>query len=474
MHAAGAARELDGINLGDARRNRRAQQLVATIQVDPSASFPDIYADESELEAHYRLTGNKNTDHQDILAPHARASWKRAASDPCTLVVHDTTDFTFPGEGERIGLVRVGKNRQVFYAHLALAMPEGVDTIIHGLVGLRAYVVEKGSWCEVQRNKEFEELLAGSERWRDLAQQVRKDASTEQMLIHVMDREADDYALWSTIIEQGDDFVIRSSHNRCLAGQKVKLHDVLGDQPFVVEREVKLSRRGKLRPPKSRKNHPARDRRIARLSIRFGEVTVRRPNGAAPLGDATMTLSLVEVVELDPPEGVKPVRWLLLTSLPADTPELVSRIVDIYRKRWKIEEYIKSIKTGCAMEKRQAESLWTLLNTLALLVPVAWRLMALRTLTRDKPTAAATEVVDELELAALRKLVPKAHLPKRRPTVRHVMLAIAKLGGHLKSNGEPGWLVLGRGLEKLLDFTAGWRAAIEWMKTQSAEGEIEM
>jgi len=39
------------------------------------------------------------------------------------------------------------------------------------------------------------------------------------------------------------------------------------------------------------------------------------------------------------------------------------------------------------------------------------------------------------------------------------MLAIARLGGHLKRNGEPGWLVLDRGYLKLLDLAQGFHIA---------------
>jgi hypothetical protein len=37
------------------------------------------------------------------------------------------------------------------------------------------------------------------------------------------------------------------------------------------------------------------------------------------------------------------------------------------------------------------------------------------------------------------------------------MLAIAALGGHIKNNGDPGWLVLGRGLHDLLLLELGPR-----------------
>jgi hypothetical protein len=49
------------------------------------------------------------------------------------------------------------------------------------------------------------------------------------------------------------------------------------------------------------------------------------------------------------------------------------------------------------------------------------------------------------------------------PTVREVLFAIAGLGGHLRSNGEPGWLVLGRGFADLLALETGWAARSQRM-----------
>ncbi len=78
--------------------------------------------------------------------------------------------------------------------------------------------------------------------------------------------------------------------------------------------------------------------------------------------------------------------------------------------------------------------------------------------------------MDPLELRVLRTMAKGVKLP-RSPTCRQVTLAIARVGGHLRSNGEPGWLVLGRGMERLLDTTIGWRAAIKFM---DEGGEMEM
>jgi hypothetical protein len=61
-----------------------------------------------------------------------------------------------------------------------------------------------------------------------------------------------------------------------------------------------------------------------------------------------LTLNVVWVREVDPPEGVKPLDWLLITSLPIDSLEPVLQVVDDYAARWTIEmsqaEYTSRIR----------------------------------------------------------------------------------------------------------------------------------
>ena len=455
----GLHREFESVNLGDERRNRRVRRVVETIARRPAAGFPSAFDNEAELEAFYRLVNNDAVQLSALQEPHREESWRRASEfGGAVLVAHDTSEFSYVGEAEREGLSRRG-DHQSFHGHFAVALAEGAAPVVHGVVGWSAHVIDDGVWCRVTDDGDLFELLVGSERWSDLAAEVHRDAPAGQQIIHVMDREADDYPLWSRLVAQGDDFVIRSQHNRLLVDRDDKLFESLEQTPFVVSRQVVLSRRGKRRPPGSRRTHPPRDRRPAKLSIRASTVEVKRPAAVAPLGEPSMRLSVVEVVEIDPPDDATPIHWLLLSTLPVTTPEEVCRIVDIYCKRWLIEEFFKALKTGCAAEKRQARSLWSLLNVVALLVPIAWRLLVVRALSRHEPTASADGLLDPVELQALRHLVGSRKLPAH-PTRREVLLAVARVGGHLKSNGEPGWLVLGRGMEQLLDFSAGWRAAL--------------
>ncbi|MEZ4359867.1 MAG: transposase [Kofleriaceae bacterium] len=161
--------------------------------------------------------------------------------------------------------------------------------------------------------------------------------------------------------------------------------------------------------------------------------------------------------EPEPPPGQEAVDWLLYTTEPLGTRQEIEDVVDYYRCRWQIEELNKALKTGCVVQERQLESFDALTTMLALSLPIAVELLALRTLARSDETAPATEVLSEDELAALRHM---SHRPlPDRPTVQDALWCIAGIGGHIKNNGSPGWQVLQRGMEKFMSFAAGWCAA---------------
>jgi hypothetical protein len=113
--------------------------------------------------------------------------------------------------------------------------------------------------------------------------------------------------------------------------------------------------------------------------------------------------------------------------------------VDWYRTRWLIEEFFKCLKTGCAYEKWQLESLDTLLVALALLAPIAWQLLLLRHLARALLDAPARVALTARQIRVLRAVAVGDTLPPR-PTTRDALRAVARLGRHLRQNGDPaGW-----------------------------------
>ena len=97
---------------------------------------------------------------------------------------------------------------------------------------------------------------------------------------------------------------------------------------------------------------------------------------------------------------------------------------------------------------------------LVIYAAVAWRLLLLRWLDRNEPDAPAPRVLTPAQLATLTAVCKMKYtaLPKN-PTVHHVLSAIATIGGHVRNNGPPGWLVIGRGFDQLLAMEVGYLAA---------------
>jgi hypothetical protein len=446
--------ELADADLGDVRLDKRLVQMAERLADHPGESFPKVF-DDAELEAAYRFFGNARVTPEAILAPHFRQSARRAAELARVLVVHDTTDFDFGGQTKRRGLGHLNRPAaQGFFGHFSLALEAGGSRTPLGLLALEPILrlnprLGRKHWTRAKS-------LGESARW------VRGLEAAEQQLqgrvpaIHVADREGDQYALLDALIRGDRQFVIRSHHDRRLASEdRAYLRATACEAKVRLRRDVPLSPRPKIKGPRGVR-HPARRHRVARLSFAAAPVEFKRTDDARGAGLASIRLNVIHVFERKPPPGEPAVEWFLLTNLPIDNDKEIAFAVDCYRARWAIEDYFKALKTGCQFERRQLESAHSLLNALAILAPVAWRLLLLRHLGRSSKPAPATHALTPSQLEVLRAVAKK---PLRaRPNARDAMLAVAALGGHIKSNGDPGWLVLGRGLHDLLLLELGWQA----------------
>jgi hypothetical protein len=448
--------ELSEADLGDDRLNRRLGLLADQLAQRPGESFPKAL-DDSQLEAAYRFFGNGRVSPEAILAPHFRQSARRAVEHERVLVVHDTTQFDFPGNSKREGLGRlIRPSAQGFFGHFSLALGADGTRVPLGLLALETvFRLDKSighkNWTRAKSRGE-------RARWLNCIDDAEMLLGGRTKAIHVMDREADSYALLAALADRRRDFVVRSFQDRVLVDHEARLREVARASRPSLRREVPLSPRPRIPGPKGER-HPTRRFRIARLSVAAIAVELPRTSDGVNADSATIRVNVIHVSEKKPPSGQPAVEWFLLTSLPIDTAEAIAFVVDCYRARWVIEEFFKALKTGCQYESRQLESAGSLLNALAIFAPVAWRLLLLRHLARTAAKAPATTALTTKQLQVL-MAVAKKPLPAR-PTVRDAMLAVAALGGHLKNNGDPGWLVLGRGLHDLLLLELGWRAREE-------------
>lgn len=458
--------DLSRADLGDPRRVHRAKRVAARIAAAPDASLPAALVTDAELEGAYRLFSNDAVSFERIFDAHALGTAERARSSKLVLAIHDTTSCMFPhADPEEVGYLNTGKPG--FPLHMTLL----VDTrewrrplgLTHAEVLPRANPPRRSKSkrkpSSYARSKDPDREFLRWQRGIDVTEARLIGSGAE--IIHIADREGDAYTLMAACLRQGQRFIFRARNNRnaLKAGAKVPVRTLIEGQPVVLEREVPLSRRLGASAPATRRAQPPRESRIARLCFSQTSATFCRPNIVGAHMPKTIDVNVLHVFEQDAPDGQEPVDWLLYTTEPLDTVAQIEAVVDYYRCRWQIEELNKALKTGCVVQERRLESLAALTTMLALSLPVAVELLALRTLARADSTSPADTVLTKQQLAALRHL---SHRPlPRRPTVQDALWCIAGLGGHIKNNGAPGWQVLQRGMEKFVAFAAGWCAREE-------------
>jgi hypothetical protein len=438
--------------LGDGRLTRRLGDLSDELAGHPNLSLPQAFGlDEAGLEGAYLFFGNEKVTPEKILAAPFEHTVIRAAAHKVVYAAHDTTEIRHRCSGLTL------------YLHICLGVgtPSAEDEVV-GLFGAE-FNQRRGQKPKRDSRARKQDPERESLRWGRLVLQVEARVQKKTSVIHVMDREADIYELLALLEKRKIRYLIRVKSNRACEdenGNRELLVPKLARATGQVTRTVPLGRRAKPWSPKDARTHPEREMREATLSYAAQSLTVFKPHNAQ---DSTLppslTLNYVHVWEPNPPPGVTAVDWKLVTSEQIGTSDQIVAAVDGYRKRWRIEEFNKGLKTGCGVEKSQLEGKPNVLNHVAVSAVIAWRMLRLRNLARTCPDAPASDALGPLELQVLQQMVKRPMATS--PTASEALRAVASLAGHQKQNGPPGWLTLMRGYSRLLDYVEGWRAAQE-------------
>jgi hypothetical protein len=454
--------ELEGAEIADWRLRQRLLSIAEQLDGSPEASLPKVLKTAAAREGAYRFLGNRKVTLEGILAPHVQATVRRcrnSVSGPI-YVVSDTTECAFSGPNRGLRLGRLQGKSRGFLAHAALAVSSDGRPL--GVLGIETLVRsdERKHRNIYQRKKDPDRE---SLRWGEMVDQTSALLDGCES-IQVMDSEADIYELLTELQKKERRFIVRSGQDR-LVEPGHHLRDALDGAQTLLTRDVCLSRRrGPAGKPATSRRNAARLGRPAQLKVSALRLALRRPKTCTAEYPAALDVNVVVVREINPPEGQQPVEWILFTSEPIATTDQVAAIVDGYRHRWLIEEYFKAIKTGCSYEDRELESVRTLTNMLAIVAVIAWRLLGLRAMERDDSQSPAAALVDPLLLEALAARLRDIREPKplpSNPTVADFLRGIARLGGHITSNGRPGWQVLWRGYQDLLNWGGGYISRVE-------------
>jgi len=265
----------------------------------------------------------------------------KAARGRHVLAIQDLTELNFAAHVQSkrgFGTVGNGKDIGLFLHPVIVA-----DAASGGLLGLvEALVLNRtGGPQRHRKTRPIEEKE--SQRWLEgLRAADRALSPTARLVTVVTDREGDIYA---ELVEPRSDNVhllIRSAQDRSLQGG-AKLYATGDAMPVAGQRLVNVPARPGGRPA-----------RQAKLAIAFGSVDIACPGYLAKAFPASVRLQLVIAREIDPPSGETPICWRLLTTHAVANRVAAEEVIDLYRRRWLIEQVFRTLKTqGLDIEESQ-------------------------------------------------------------------------------------------------------------------------
>ena len=406
--------------------------------------------DGGETKSFRRLLANEKVTSERLVEGWADQT-AGAAAGRHVLALQDSSNIKFNTSGERTrGLGKVGKGRSrgvMLHAMLAIDAQDGSCLgLVGGAIWTRPGRVEVPHSRRELADKE-------SKRWLDTAHSARTVLEQATCITVIADRESDIYAEWATLPDPKLHLLTRVMHDRALADDSTLYQ--AGEKLDVVDtRTIELRTAHKRQP------------RTARLCLRFGSVPIKRPRRPGLKGlPAAVQLTLVEVVELDPPDGVEPIHWRLLTTHPVADAAAAWQIIDWYKMRWVIEQLFRVLKShGLRIEDSQLDSAELLIKLIAFATKAATITIQLLQARdgADLPAAAAFNQSQIEALAAInaryQQRSPRQKNPHPQASMPWASWIIGRLGGWdgYRSSRPPGPITLKHGLDRFFDIAQGW------------------
>ncbi len=356
------------------------------------------------------------------------------------LAIQDTTTIRAEDKGCCIAL------------HPLIAV-DAIEGALLGLAGASFFGRVAGKRGERKKkdfiDKESRRWLEGSERAVELA-----EAGAACVTV-VADREGDIYEDFA-LKPEGVEVLIRAGQDRALTD---------GSRLLECTKDIAEAARMTIELPAA----PGRPARKAVIALRFCDGRDRppdEPQGPAELAalPASVKLSLVEAMEVDPPPGAPIAHWHLLTSHKVADAADARRIVGFYRHRWIIEQLFRTLKTkGFDLEavRVAANGPFEKLVTASLIAAVTvLQLVHERDGTASRPLEDAFDPDDQVALeavsATLEGRTARQKNPHPKGSLAYAAWVIARLGGWTGYYGKPGPIVMLNGLVQFHAIKHGW------------------
>jgi len=425
------------VEFGDKRLNERATLISAEFLKNPFVSPPKMMKSFKAIKAFYRFMDSDKVSHEKLISTHVMKSKEKLTEHKIILAIQDSMTISLNRNYEIDGLYNVGGRKSnsaegILIHNTISVIPYNNYGIIDGLLH---QIVHKRKLKE-ERNEDNNDSILWTNSI-DAIGIVPKNTT----IIDIMDRGADILKVMNSSLEHGHEFIIRAKHNRLLYGKNSDhLFEFAKRLPVVGYTSLEIQA------------NKGRKKRTAKLSISFSKITL--PQTKNEKDNIPVNCSIVHVFETGCADNQEPLEWFILTSFDVGTLDEALRIIKYYSFRWIIEEYHKCMKTGFRLEQTQLKKLQRIENLLGFIAISAVKLLQLRDIVRNNPTADAKEYVEKEDINIIRAYYK---IEKKEMNIDQFLRSIAQMGGFLnrKSDGNPGWQSIWEGWKFFLGLKEG-------------------
>jgi DDE family transposase len=436
---------------------KRGAALHAALVQRPCSCIRRLAGDRARQMRFTRFLRNASVTSAEMSAQ-AAARTAECVAGREVVAIQDTTELMLGGRGARAnGFGPVGRGGATggLLLHPVLAVEAGTGALL-GLVDAKAWNRDGGK-AAARRGRAT--AAKESRRWLDGAARAGEVLAAASSVTLVADRESDIY----------EQFVSRPANVHLIIRAAQDRRIGAADQPallFAFADGLPEQGRLALMIPAS----PGRRARAAELAVRFSPVLPRKPrHGAAGDLPDKVRLTLVDVREASRPAEGEPVHWRLLTTHAVESLGAARRVLDLYRRRWIIEEFFRTLKTaGFDIEAAEIGDPRAMSNFVAAASVAAVTVMQL-VQARDGTTAQrledAFDPADQPLLEALSARLEGKTARQKNPHAKHSLAfaawIIGRLGGWDGYYGKAGPRVLSRGLHDFQRIKYGSTLALQ-------------
>jgi len=396
-----AEKEFGTAELGDQRLNKRLTIIANFFINNPTFSIPQTCGPWNITKATYRFFDNDKVKEKQIQAPHLSATEKRVANQRTVLAIQDTTqlDFTHHPSTEGLGILSDESHSGLFYHPTLLLTPEKVPL---GIIDQQVWTRSPEDFGKRDQRKKRPISEKESQKWLTSLEQTAKlqEKMSRVHFVNIGDREADIFDLFLESKNLRQDILLRAAWDRCVDHPEKYLWEHMEEVPISGHITITVPRK---------KGQPHRE---AKLFIRYDKISLKPPRHRRKEKKLKpVTVWAVWVHETDAPDGVEPISWMLLTTIPVHSFEEALEKVQWYTCRWQIEIFFKILKSGCRIEEIQLATAERIKRCLVLYAIIAWRVLFLTMVSRSIPKMPCDVLLELEEWQALYCFTNKTKTP---------------------------------------------------------------